>query len=213
MIVVTLALVAAAITASVSCSVYACQNPDTPRPNQSKTVCHLREEGTDVVVTNSRGGVLCRFKKQPSLTNVHNIYRLSGVLQNERSKAVLARFYHNTVGKGGFIEVWPNKAIEPTSFMLSILHRFQPAQEPAPPTKIFISSKLTGNMYDISIDEARYQWSMENHTLRSEGPEEALALTLDYTTPNDVAIHIYNSVIKAHLSVCLGIFFAIQKKR
>lgn len=213
MIVVTLAIVAAAVTASVSCSVYACLEREAPKLVQPKTVCHLKKDSSNIVVTGSRGDKLCSFEQQSSSTVVHNIYRQCGVLRHGHSSQIIAKFYKNTVGKGGFIEVWPNKAIEPSSFMRSLLNKFQSVEELTESTKIFISSKLAGGAYDIAVGDARFQWSTEEEILRTEGPETETAMTLDFTNPDDVILNVYRNIIKAHLSVCIGIFFILQKRR
>lgn len=213
MIVVTLALVAAAVTASVSCSVYVCLESRTHSVPQVRTVCHLRKEDIAIRITNSRLKLLCRFEKISSSTVVHNIYRQCGVLRGVGSGKILARFYKNTVGKGGYIEVWPNKAIEQTSIMLSILSRFQPSKHDVESTKIFISSKLSGDIDDVVIgDSERYQWSTLECVLRRDGHNEH-ALTLDTKDQDDLILSIYNKVIDSHLAVCVAIFFALQKRR
>lgn len=213
MIVVTLAIIAATVTATVSCSMYTCLDRQQTEQVQPKTICRLLKEGSNIIVASTKGDHLCRFEPHASSTVVNNIYKQCGVLQDKRTSNVIANFYKNTVGKGGFIEVWPNKAIEPPSLVLSILNRFQPYEEPLNSTKIFISSKLSGDVYEIMIDGLRYQWSIEEEVLRTESTENEIAMTLDFTDPEDILLQTYKNVIKSHLSICIGLFFASQKRR
>lgn len=212
MIVVTLAIIAATVTVAVSCSVYTCLEREVAEQAQPKTICRLQKNDKKILVTSPSGSRLCHFEPQSSSTVVNNIYKQCGVLRNERTSHVIAHFYKNTVGKGGFIEVWPSKAIEPPSFVLSILSRFQTNEEPVESTKIFLSSKLSGGMYDITIEESRFQWSIDEEVLRIEGSSTD-AMTLDYTNPDEIILQIYKNVIMVHLSICIGVFFASQQKR
>lgn len=180
-------------------TIYGCREPLSPQ----HLVYNLQTSGTIVSVNSAvTNRPVCTFERISSSGIVNNLYRLHGRVRLANSKS-LANLYRNTVGNGGYIEVWPET---PTpSVLLNFLARFQPNKVEEMPSRIHVSSKLVGGIYELEITESsvKYLWSVEGAKLvRVDGYDVADAAKIVSIGPNRHLLHVHEEVIGPFVAMC-----------
>lgn len=212
------ASLAVGATALVSGSTVLCRRSEHVAPAQALPLVYtLKREGSSSTVTVSsvNNKHVCEFRKTGTARMVHNLYRLYGVVDVAHSTREVALFYRNTVGNGGYIEFF-SQPEEQNSILLSFLSRFQSAKQPeesAAPLRIYVSSKLTGDKYELVLDDSpvKYIWDAKKGELsRIVGTTNRFAAKLVTSDDGESHLYVHRDVINPYLAICNCLFFALQ---
>lgn len=217
-------LLALAVTAaaSVPASVIYCLDRSLQVSPDLKPTVFVLKVITDgsISVESSRGSTICNFEKHSSLTVFNNIYRPYGRLRL-RNGHVAATYYRNIVGNGGSIEIF-RKETRKASVLRSLWERLSQNGQPDDSStheRIYLSSKLAGNSFDIFIDENnKYSWSgsrltTDVHRRSSAATSEApqVAIEIYRKNPEEFIVQVYKDAIDVSLSIYVAVFLVSSR--